>query len=140
MNFNIVICIFINKGMLAIVVTMLLSCLFESKEFGWKSLGFVIWGVLVLWELIGVWVGRNLGFEDGGESWIRCRPIAAFPVATNRPIGGVGAFVQKLGAASGWRRPQQPLLLDPPPNRASDLVSSLLLRRSQFHQTPMPTL
>ena len=66
MNFNIVICIFINKGMLAIVVTMLLSCLFESKEFGWKSLGFVIWGVLVLWELIGVWVGRNLGFVIWG--------------------------------------------------------------------------
>ncbi|RVW38621.1 E3 ubiquitin-protein ligase UPL3 [Vitis vinifera] len=31
-------------------------------KFRWESLGFVIWGVLVLWELIGVWVGRNLGW------------------------------------------------------------------------------
>ena len=82
----------------------------------------------MLWELIGVWVGRNLGFEDGGESWIRCRPIAAFPVATNRPIGGVGAFVWKLGAPSGQRRPQQPVLLDPPLGQPSDLVSPLLLQ------------
>ena len=66
MNFNIVIRIFINKGMLALVVTTLLSCLFKLKEFGWESLGFVIWGVLVLWELIGVWVGRNLRFVIWG--------------------------------------------------------------------------
>ncbi|WJZ81607.1 hypothetical protein VitviT2T_001441 [Vitis vinifera] len=120
------------------------SC--RGMDANWGSLGgkvlrFVIWGVLVLWELIGVWVGRNLGFEDGGESWIRCRPIAAFPVATNRPIGGVGAFVWKLGTPSERRRPQQPLPLDPPPDRASNHVSPLLLlQRSQFHRTLTPML
>ena len=68
------------------------------------------------------------GFEDGGESWIGCRLIAAFPVASNRPIGEVGAFVWKLGAPRGRRRPQQPVLLDRPPGRASDLVTPLLLQ------------
>ena len=60
---------------------------------GWKegrNLGFVIWGFGV------VEVGRerlNLGdcfcwwsFENGGESWIGCRLIAAFQMASNRPI------------------------------------------------------
>ena len=99
---------------------------------GWKegrNLGFVIWGFGV------VEVGRerlNLGIVFvGGESWIGCRLIAAFSVASNRRIWGVGAFVWKLGAASGRRHPQQPFLLHPPPDRASDLVSPLLLRRSQ---------
>ena len=72
----------------------------------------MIWGVLVLWKLIGIWVGRNLGFviwgfgvvevgrerlnlgdcfcwwsfENGGELWIGCRLIAAFQMASNHPI------------------------------------------------------
>lgn len=38
----------------------------NQGEFGWESLGFAIWGVLVLWKLIGIWVGRNLGFVIWG--------------------------------------------------------------------------